>query len=287
MRVFTSPYTLKLKSDFSGVHKSSEGVLIKLIDEYSVEKYSLYHPIESLGDLSLQGFYKNQNLREKLLGKIKKCFISEKEKTAGVVTSYCLCSSQKELFEKTDQFLNSGFKLIKLKAHRLSDLDFALLKETPFTYILDFNGQEEVKSFKCLDALSQSFLSGRVKYVEDPYKNLEKLNFSLAGDFIDYGLLADYKVVKPTAFDQFAPSQTPIDFADKLVVTSYLDHPLGQLLSAKWAIEQGVQQECGLWTHVLYEPNKFSELLGTRGRLDLSVADDFLHLLNKEKWTEV
>ena len=45
------------------------------------------------------------------------------------------------------------------------------------------------------------------------------------------------------------------------VVTSYMDHPVGQLHAAVVAARTATNPRCGLVTHLLYEPDAFSERL--------------------------
>ncbi len=51
----------------------------------------------------------------------------------------------------------------------------------------------------------------------------------------------------------------------ELVVTSYMDHPIGQLCAAYAAAIAGVTTTCGLVTHVLYEHDPFIERLQIDG----------------------
>jgi o-succinylbenzoate synthase len=55
--------------------------------------------------------------------------------------------------------------------------------------------------------------------------------------------------------------------AESIVVTSYMDHPVGQF-GAAWVAAvhaERVDRRCGLMTHVLYEPNEFIEAIRTDG----------------------
>lgn len=51
----------------------------------------------------------------------------------------------------------------------------------------------------------------------------------------------------------------------ELVVTSYMDHPVGQLFAAWFAARRPVSRRCGLMTHVLYEPDAFIERMRRDG----------------------
>jgi O-succinylbenzoate synthase len=70
----------------------------------------------------------------------------------------------------------------------------------------------------------------------------------------------DVLVIKP------AIQQIP-DTDAEIVVTSYMDHPIGQLCAAYAAARAGITTTCGLITHVLYEADPFIERMqldGTR-----------------------
>lgn len=61
--------------------------------------------------------------------------------------------------------------------------------------------------------------------------------------------------------------QTAAPRAESIVVTSYMDHPVGQF-GAAWvaaANASRVDPRCGLMTHVLYEPDAFIERIRTDG----------------------
>jgi O-succinylbenzoate synthase len=71
---------------------------------------------------------------------------------------------------------------------------------------------------------------------------------------------ADVLVIKP-AVQQIPKTDSEI------IVTSYMDHPIGQLCAAYAAAKYGITTTCGLVTHVLYEPDPFTERMqidGTR-----------------------
>jgi len=64
------------------------------------------------------------------------------------------------------------------------------------------------------------------------------------------------------------PALEPVPNTDsEVVVTSYMDHPIGQLCAAYAAANAGITTTCGLITHVLYENDPFIERMridGTR-----------------------
>ena len=69
---------------------------------------------------------------------------------------------------------------------------------------------------------------------------------------------ADVLVIKP-AIEEIPPTDS------ELVVTSYMDHPIGQLCAAYAASTTGITTTCGLVTHVLYEPDPFIDRMQIDG----------------------
>ena len=69
---------------------------------------------------------------------------------------------------------------------------------------------------------------------------------------------ADVLVIKP-AIEEIPPTDSEI------VVTSYMDHPIGQLCAAFAAATAGITATCGLVTHVLYEPDPFIDRMQIDG----------------------
>ncbi|MDB4734992.1 hypothetical protein OAF62_04645, partial [Akkermansiaceae bacterium] len=50
--------------------------------------------------------------------------------------------------------------------------------------------------------------------------------------------------------------------SQRVVVTSYLDHPIGQCFAAYEAGKSGIREICGLQSHGVFVANPFSEELG-------------------------
>ncbi len=67
-------------------------------------------------------------------------------------------------------------------------------------------------------------------------------------------------------------------------MTSYLDHPLGQLICARWALEHNIQNECGVHSHTFYEENKYSRLFSKTAEFKFDAVDSFFKLLENEPW---
>lgn len=133
---------------------------------------------------------------------------------------------------------------------------------------IDFNARLTADEFVRVAA---TLPRERIDFVEDPcpydeatWAELrERTGLRLAldmerGDKPPHSI--DVLVIKP------AYQEIPCDDAE-IVVTSYMDHPLGQLCAAYAAATARITTTCGLVTHVLYEPDAFIERMridGTR-----------------------
>ncbi|HYO76990.1 MAG TPA: enolase C-terminal domain-like protein [Thermoanaerobaculia bacterium] len=95
---------------------------------------------------------------------------------------------------------------------------------------------------------------------------------------------ADVLVHKPALAADFPT------FNGEVVVTSYMDHPVGQFGAAYIAATNRVSRRCGLMTHVLYEPDAFIERIerdGARLLPPRGTGIGFDELLENLSWTEL
>ncbi len=119
-----------------------------------------------------------------------------------------------------------------------------------------------------------------IDFVEDPcpwnpeawHRLREDLGLPLAADrdVLQRAAEADWLVVKPAVINAVEPGELAYRSGQRLVFTSYLDHPIGQLYAAWRAAECaaifGPQLgDCGLLTHSLFEPDPFLEELKNDG----------------------
>jgi O-succinylbenzoate synthase len=127
---------------------------------------------------------------------------------------------------------------------------------------IDFNATLTAGEFA---RVAETLPAERVDFVEDPcpydgaiWRALrEQTGLRLALDRGDADEGVDVLVVKPAV-------QAMPDRSKEIVVTSYMDHPVGQLFAAFTAAKYEISSVCGLATHVLYENDPFIE----RMRLD-------------------
>ena len=128
----------------------------------------------------------------------------------------------------------------------------------------------------------------RIDFIEDPcpydpsvWRELrERTGLRLA---LDRGIRTenvDVLIVKPAIQE--------IQCTDlEVVVTSYMDHPIGQLCAAYTAATANIKSTCGLITHVLYENDAFIERMqidGTRLVPPGGMGWGFDDLLEKLPW---
>lgn len=152
---------------------------------------------------------------------------------------------------------------------------------------VDFNARLTAAEFM---AVAETLPRERIDFIEDPcpYDELvwadlrERTGLRLALDRFEG--VADVLVHKPalqTAFPRFN---------GEVVVTSYMDHPVGQLFAAYVAATNPVSARCGLFTHVLYEPDAFIERVSAEGARLLAPGGTgvgFDDLLEDLPWTRI
>jgi O-succinylbenzoate synthase len=161
-------------------------------------------------------------------------------------------------------------EIVKLKcgpnprseAERISKAEAAKLR-------LDFNGVPTVDAFlEFVRALGPETLR-RIDFVEDPFEApqsvwddvQERLPFDLAAD--RQPVRARVNVLKP-ACDNIRESR------GRVVFTSYMDHPIGQLFAAReagayYVVHPHQSEVCGLASHTLFEPDAFIERMQLDG----------------------
>jgi len=152
---------------------------------------------------------------------------------------------------------------------------------------IDFNASLSAEEF---ERIAETLPKERIDFIEDPcpygggiWRGLRtRTGLRLALDrFIGE---ADVLVHKPALSAEF-PS-----FGGELVVTSYMDHPIGQFGAAWVAATHEVSRRCGLMTHVLYEPDAFIERVEREGARLLppkGTGVGFDDLLEKVRWVAI
>lgn len=153
---------------------------------------------------------------------------------------------------------------------------------------IDFNATLRPEEFLLI---AEGLPSDRVDFVEDPCPYdpdvwaalREQTGLRLALDRTNAEDGVDVLVVKPAIQD--VPKTKK-----EIVITSYMDHPVGQLHAAAIAARSATSARCGLVTHVLFERNEFSERLeldGARLRAPRGTGIGFDDLLERMSWKKL
>ncbi len=155
---------------------------------------------------------------------------------------------------------------------------------------LDFNATLTSDEF---ERIALTLPRERIDFVEDPCpydaatwtRLRERTGLRLALDRGRQTDGVDVLVVKP-AVQRFPDSRTEI------VVTSYMDHAIGQMAAAWVAASNAdrVSDRCGLFTHVLFEPDAFFDRIRSDGPRLLApegTGVGFGDLLEKLPWKKL
>jgi O-succinylbenzoate synthase len=285
---FISRYRLKARKFLNAVstRTSFDGVLIRIDDGYGC-----IHPWPELGDPPL----------EKCLADLAGARRWPIVRRAIRCAEYDRAARQFEhsLFEEMEvpqshatlvamnaaelgRAMEAGFSTVKLKAGRDPHSEMKFLDEMSgefpsLRWRLDFNESLAPEA-------AAEFLTGlgdraraAIDFIEDPcpysdssWRALhQKTRMPLAVDreASTQSSAAQVMVIKPAIDEPFLLAEAAIAHRQKVVLTSYMDHPLGQTFAAWEAARLGLQflglpGLCGLQTHHLFEPDAFTECLG-------------------------
>lgn len=181
--------------------------------------------------------------------------------------------------------MRAGFGVMKLKAGRDIAREAGMLNEyshawPDLRWRLDFNARTSVEDICVFLECLRDSTKEQIDFLEDPCPFVEEHWLALreVGGLrlaMDRGASpgrdeADVLVLKPALVDPRDFRQSAEENAQWLVVTSAMDHPVGQCFAAYEAARlsagvTGMVGECGLQTHGLFETDAFSERLGVVG----------------------
>lgn len=172
--------------------------------------------------------------------------------------------------ERVAEAVQRGFSHVKVKAGRELERELAevrrLISKWPnLRWRVDLNEMGKVEELvRVFEGWSEEERAA-VDFLEDPtryhvtgWAELRRATgISLANDRRmneDEGD-SEFLVVKPAVHEMPEKGR-------RRVVTSYLDHPLGQVFAAWEAARAGVEEVCGLQTHGVFGRSEFTEGLG-------------------------
>lgn len=185
--------------------------------------------------------------------------------------------------DRVELAVAAGFDTVKLKVGRDVVENLRLLREVNGLFPelkmrLDFNGVSGEGALEFMLMEMGEGLRRQIDFIEDPFplgiSAWDTLRDKYGVKFaVDRGIAMadgeyDVSVVKP-AIDKTVKICDAAQMAGRsVVVTSYMDHPVGQCYAAYCAGLMNdmylglVNKRCGLMTHGIYEPTEFTERMG-------------------------
>ncbi|PIR25140.1 MAG: hypothetical protein COX62_00770 [Deltaproteobacteria bacterium CG_4_10_14_0_2_um_filter_43_8] len=305
MNISFFPYQLvpKARLGAKAEPKPREGALLRVEHDGIGVGFSDLHPWPELGDESLEKQLQSLKMEKPLsLAKrsLQLSMLDANARNDGVFLlknkvipkSHYLISDLRAFSEETRELLFlQGFSKLKVKMGLDLNWELSFLEDLakPFEkagikFRLDFNlGLDELAAYRLLHRMSDR-LKERIDFLEDPFPyhpeswaqfrakegvplaldRFDALSFPLDLDAVDV------LVLKPAIMDpSFVKAYE--HFAEKrIVITSYLAHPLDQLSAAYAAAlfheeMPNTLDDCGLISHVSYQENSFSSQLAVDG----------------------
>lgn len=279
MRIWVHRYELMPRKRLSGLAREGvrRGALLRVVDG-TTDGFADLHPWPELGDAPL-----DEQLAQLARG----------EKTSQVEASLRLAALDGEarrrgvsLFEGLTIPLShwsgneppAGFDTVKIKG---------VQPVPPGVRVrIDFNATLTPEEFL---RVAESLPREQIDFVEDPcpydaevWRELRsRTGLRFAVD--RFSGVADVSVHKPAV-------QAEWPRHNDVVVTSYMDHPVGQYGAAYVAATNAANPRCGLFTHVLYEPDAFLERVrsdGARLQPAEGTGVGFDDLLEALSWTSI
>ncbi len=204
--------------------------------------------------------------------------------------------------------VEAGFTTVKLKAGRdlaaeAKFLETMTLEFPQLKWRLDFNESLAPNlATEFLLALSEK-VRAAIDFIEDPCPYSEpawtalhrqtRLKLAVDHEASPSSSAAQFMVIKPAIDEPFLLGEAAIQHRQRVVLTGYMDHPLGQAFAA-WEAARlelqfpGLVDLCGLQTHHLFEANAFTEMLGPWSpdfKIPEGTGLGFDDLLAAQTWT--
>lgn len=174
--------------------------------------------------------------------------------------------------EECDALATAGFSAVKIKVnghdagvvHQLEPLTAADL-----SLRLDFNLSLTKDRFIALVQSMSDDLRAAIDFVEDPFiYHRQGWREAHAATKLQLALDQVILLADPQSYDVMVWKPAKTDgppCAARLIVTSYMDHAVGQMFAAYEAARSGTREFCGLLTHPLFERDPFFECIQSNG----------------------
>jgi len=274
-----------------------EGALIR-VEIDGVSGYGCLHPWVELGDSSLEELV--LELKQGRMSRQVRCALHCAEidrdarlKGVSLFDGIEVPDSHATIVGGLDRVaiaVEQGFDTVKVKMGRDVESDTQLVKEVheafpELSLRFDFNGVLSVGQIIQFVKSMSSNARKQIDFLEDPCSLGDPVWEKLRDSYgiktaVDRGvkkasqndskLEFDYAVLKPAINRSDKLCDLAVSNGRNVVVTSYMDHPIGQCYAAYTAglLDQKylglVHERCGLMTHGLYEPTAFTERLGQK-----------------------
>lgn len=282
-------YRLKSRKNLNArsSRKDFEGVLLRDAEG----GYACLHPWPELGDPSLQKCLEDLigPRRWPIVRRALRCMEMDGAARSvedplfedlEVPLSHATLPSRDETAVATA--VEAGFTIAKLKCGLDPAADRAFLdamgeKYPSLKWRLDFNETGDAGELaKWLSAMPVETRS-RIDFIEDPcefsetkWRDLYKqtrVPLAVDREAAPNRTDAQVMVIKPALDEPWLLAEAAMERGQRVVVTSYMDHPFGQAFAAweagRLALQfPGLVGVCGLQTHHLFEPDAFTEALG-------------------------
>lgn len=184
--------------------------------------------------------------------------------------------------EQVSRAVEAGFARVKLKCGKDPAAEAAFLTEMAAAHPalfwrLDFNESPDPASVLAFITSLDPAARGKIDFLEDPspysdtaWKEIRRatgLKLAVDRESAPGRTSAQVMVIKPALDEPFLLAEAAIAANQRVIVTSNMDHPLGQTFAAWEAARLALQfpglvGTCGLQTHHLIEPDDFTEQLG-------------------------
>ncbi len=312
MKVEYSCYELQQKSALNRLDLSTqrEGCVIRMTHEGRIG-YGVIHPWSELGDPSLADCI-HQIQRpsiDEVHGLVSQALQSAQVYTQG--SGFSIPPGNQLRNHATlprltgsavQRAVEAGFTTIKVKRGkdwmRLRRKTASIIAAFPqLHWRFDFNGA--LQTHRELHQFIAMLQTDQIDFIEDPFST-PQLAESWRGVPIGHDriipnalhLEQNYLIAKPALQSLDQIQDLAEEAPHKVVFTSYMDHPLGQLFAQAQASQFYQQNQvetppyCGLVTQDLYESTAYSTLLGTaKPILPVPAQKELEHLLAQEKWS--
>jgi O-succinylbenzoate synthase len=176
----------------------------------------------------------------------------------------------------------AGFDRIKLKGGRAPETEAAFLNtmaaEHPaLRWRVDCNEAFEPDAAEAFLSALAPAIRRALDFIEDPCPFAEttwsrlhtthRVALAVDREASPLTRAAQFMVIKPAMDEPLLLAESALQNGQRVVVTSAMDHPVGQAFAAWEAARLALQMPglvdvCGLQTHHLFEPDPFTELLG-------------------------